>query len=377
MKKKNFFLAAMAVLTMATSCSQDEQQSVNKGHAISFNAALDVTRGNDMTTKKLDDFWVNAANEKDLTDVLFRNLQFTKISKDENRWVSTPPKYWPTNKVVKFYAYAPEAAKNGFSIDRDNMGKINDFTVKEKVDDQIDLIAGSTSGNETANATSGVTNLLLHHALSKITFKVKGKPNGYSCKIERIGLGNVQNSGAYKIDKKTWEIKQTDEVVNYFHKVNTLITKASDEAKELGPDGGLKLLPQTLTPWDKKKEAIHQKLKQAFIYMYVTATDSTDNNKVIFKGFAYLPIPNIAWEANKEYIYTIDLSKGVGYGGGIKPWDPKDPDPDPDKPVPVDPGTAKPDQPVLTTKHPIIFVDVSVSEWTDKKNQQSISVSQD
>ena len=368
MKKKSLFLAALAALTMATSCSQDEQQSVNKGHAISFNAALDVTRGLDVTTGTLDDFWVNAANEKDMDVVHFRNLQFTKLSKkDVNKWVSASPKYWPDYKV-KFHAYAPEATKNGFTVDK---GRINAFTVKEKVGDQVDLIAGFVSGSKQTCEKDGVTGLELSHALSKIVFKAKGKNDQYRCEIHGIGIGNVHNKGNYDIERNEWTISQNSNV-NYYHKLDKpIVIDEADGVAELTPDGGFKLIPQEITPW-KKKHGIHQKLKEAFLYMYVVLTKNEDKTTA-FRGFAYIPMPDTSWEVNKEYTYTIDLSKGWGFKGGIKQPDNPDatgPDaPNPDKPaVPDKEGGEKPDIPVVVTGKPIEFVNVSVKDW-EKTNK--------
>lgn len=368
MKKKSLFLAALAALTMATSCSQDEQQSVNKGHPISFNAALDVTRVDDVTTKTLENFWVNAINEKSPDTVLFRNLQFSKKS-EEDRWVSKDSKFWPEYKV-KFYAYAPEAAKNGFTVDK---GRIHDFTVNDSVGKQVDLITGSVSGSKQDNAKTGVAKLELSHALSKIVFKAKGKNDQYRCEIQGIGIGNVHDKGSYDIESKQWSITQNNH--NYFyHKFEKpIVIDKADSVANLTPRGGFKLIPQTITPWDKKTQKISKGLEATFICMFVVVKEG---DKTTFRGFAYIPMPKISWVANKEYVYTIDLSKGLGVRGGIKqpdnPDDTTGPDaPNPDKPVPDKPGPDRPDRPVVLISDPISFVSVTVSDWENTNEEVS------
>ncbi len=358
MKKKSLFVAALAALTMATSCSQDEQQSVNTGRAISFNAALDVTRGADMVTKNLEDngFWAVALGNKDGGDDIYFNEKFTK---EGTSWVSKDKHFWPEYDL-KFYAHAPEAATNGFTADKKN---ITGFTVNKDITKQIDLVAGYAVGNKTNNSTKGVE-LSLSHALSKISLKVKGTNTAYKCVIKSASIGNLSNTGEFNIETAEWTKQGGKDVYTQSWVGSPITIDGLQGTKDLTIDGGLKLMPQNITAWNFKKDKITSTMDGTYICMYIVLT--TKAGAAVFEGNTYVPVPALAWTANKHYIYTVDFTDGFGYRGGVdKPSEPTNPNP------PIDPGT-DPDKPVIDTKNPIKFINVQVKEWN---NQQQSDIS--
>ena len=377
MKKKSLFLAALAALTMATSCSQDEQQSVNKGHAIRFNAVLDVTRGADMTTGALEKFWVNAV-DAEAKEEIFSNLAFIKT---DRYWASEQKKCWPGKvEKINFYAYSPEVTA-GDKI-KVAGSKISNFTVKGAPADQIDLVTGYALGDRKAHEKTGIMSLPFTHALSKITFSVKGCHEVFKCKIYGIGIGNVKDQGDYDMaptDKDqnilTGKWERQDGNASYFYdfsKKEVIITDNNADPESISPVGGFKLLPQALTPWTKK-DGISKKLKETFIYMKIVITKSDEDNKVVFDGYAYIPIPNKAWEPNKEYAYTIDLSKGWGYRGGVESGGEEGDKEGGKGPIPDSPGTGDPNKPIIDLNdHLIKFAEVSISEWHSDENPQKV-----
>ena len=347
MKKKSLFLAALAALTMATSCSQDEQQSVNRGHAISFNAALDVTRVTDLTTEglKTSGFWATAVN--DTHGTLFENQQFKFV---DPVWVSDDKYFWQ-DYDLKFYAYAPEAKANGFSVDKANL---TGFTVKKAVADQIDLVSGHAIG-KAADAAKGVE-MKLTHALSKITLNVKGTNKAYKCVIKSVSIGNLKNMGNFNIENSSWSNQNGKDVYTYLLDQDVIVD-GTQNTVELTPTGGFKLLPQDITAWNFKTDKISADMNGTYICMYIVLTSQGGSEQ--FKGNTYLPVPNLTWAPNKNYIYTVDFTNGFGYKGGVTdPGDPSKPNPDPK------PGV-DPDDPVLDTKNPIKFIDVKVTDWED------------
>lgn len=325
MKKKGLFFVALAALTMATSCSHDEQQSVNNGRAISFNAALDVTRANDFDTDNLDAFWATAIGN---SGTYFAE----KFTKQGSSWESARKYFWPDYEL-KFYAYAPEAKSNGFTVA--NNTTIKDFTVKDKATNQVDLIVGYASGDKTTYPDGGVP-LTLTHALSKVKLQVKGTNTGYKCVIKNVFFGNLQNSGAFDIAKKEWS-NQTGKASYKQTLANTITVDGTQNTKVLTVDGSFKLLPQSLVEWDRNSEEI-AKTTSPYIGMLVKIT--TVAGASVHDGPIYVPVKAKTWEPNTEYTYTIDFSDGFGYSEKGKP--------------------------IIDSSKPIRFVNVEVSKWTEE-----------
>ena len=327
MKKKSLFLAALAVLAMATSCSKDEQQAVSENYAISFNPALDVTRGTDINLGNLREFFVTATRQTT------QNVEFSdvKFIKDGTSWVSTPKQKWTTDDEMDFYAYTPYL--NGITVDK---SIIKDFKVEQGVSSQIDLVTGHASGSKQKNGSSGIS-LPLTHALSKISIQVKGGNKDYTFVVGAAGISNLYNVGTYDIAKNEWSNYHSS-LKLYGAKItpSPITVNDKDDIQKITSPDGLKLIPQKMDAWDAKT-GINQTGKFAYVWISIRAIKNKDKS-VIHDGPAYLPIPAVDWKPNKEYVYTIDLSKGCGYT---------------DKPKPI----------IEDDDEYIKFVDVTVKDW--------------
>lgn len=328
MKKKSLFLAALAVLAMATSCSKDEQQAVNENYAISFNPALDVTRVADINSGNLKEFFVTAVHQA-TQDVYFPDVKFTK-DKDGASWMSNPKQKW-ANDELDFYAYTPYL--NGITVDK---SIIKDFKAEQRVSSQIDLVTGHASGSKQKNGSSGIS-LPLTHALSKISIQVKGGNKDYTFVVGAAGISNLYNVGTYDIAKNEWSNYHSS-LMLYGAKItpSPITVNDKDDIQKITPPDGLKLIPQKMDAWDAKT-GINQTGKFAYVWISIRAIKNKDKS-VIHDGAAYLPIPAVDWKPNKEYVYTIDLSKGCGY-------------------------TKKPEPIIKNDDEYIKFVDVTVKDW--------------
>lgn len=332
MRKNVFFLSALATLAMATSCSQDEQQSVNRGSAISFNAALNVTRALDYSSAP-DSFKVFGVRAGAAAgDYIIPGVTFQKASGSAT-WLSTGGNhFWPADstQMVTFSAYAPVNLTGAVSSDG-----VKGFTVDDAAAKQVDLVVGTKETNK-AGSKNGVS-LVFDHALTQVLIKATDTNPAYKCTIKSVGLCNIKKKGDYDFKNKTWT---ADEPANFIVKNDTVLDgkKATAVNNLMGATAkDFKLIPQQVVEWDKdKSKDVDQQTEQAYFIINLEVVSSGGDK--VHNGDVFVPVPGITWEAGKRYTYTLDFSNGFGYDKKGKP---------------------------IVDSEPIKFVNVTVSDWGD------------
>ena len=333
MRKNVFFLVALATLAMATSCSQDEQQSVNRGRAISFNAALNVTRAQDYPAAP-DEFKVYGTSTtvsagKDA--VLIPNALFKKDDATST-WLSQGGQYfWPSdeNEEVEFSAYAPTSLPTNTVVSHTGF---KDFTVDKDASNQVDLVVGTKTVAKKDCKDGGVP-LQFDHALTQVFIKAIDTNTAYVCNIKSVGFGNVKCKGDYDFKSKEWTAK--GDPIGFSVTNATLLDGKQGRVDLMGTAKDFKLIPQQIVHWDKNNNIGQEKVQSYFVFdMEVKSTGGL----VVHKGDAYVPVPDIMWEPGKKYTYTLDFSNGFGYNEKGKP---------------------------IVSDTPIKFVNVTISGWTD------------
>lgn len=336
--KKSFFLAAAAALAM-TSCSNDEMTDINNGNTIGFRAATQ-TRATETTTANLENFFVTAFKG---TATYFNAVEFTK---EGSAFTSDPAYYWPgDNSELSFFAYSPKAEDLGGTLNIASSGiTLSNFSPASEISDQVDFITATTTGKKSENE-AGVE-LAFAHQLSQIEIKAKNTNDAYVYKVVGVRIGQPISNGTFEVNE--WKYGTTKS--NY--KANCMeVTLGSDAVSLMGEGGNAMLIPQQLVKWDSENDKTNE-TKNAYLAVNVQIT--TKDGVRIYPAktdydWAAVGI-DTKWEAGKKYVYTLDFSKGAG-------------NVDPEKPTPTDPDdTFDPGDPILGS--PIIFVNVTVSEWT-------------
>ena len=340
--KKYLFLAAVA-LTMAA-CSNDETESVNTGHAISFRTPA-VTRATEMTTDKLTGIKVTALNESG--ESYFSGIEFTKVS-GGTTFNSVTPYYWPDG-TLNFYAWWPTDLTPNITGDTKSVT----FTPNTTIAEQQDFIVATATGNKSDNETNGVA-LTFKHALSQIAVKAKNTNDNYVFKARKVRIAKVAPSGTCtfpttaEVDA-TWS-GQTDTISYFFSDLQNAVQLSTD-AQSLTPenDGTAMLVPQQLAKYCKTT-----KTDGAYIavLMDIDTKDGANVYPTTDGKYDWVAVPiDTKWEAGKKYTYTLVF----GEGGGLK---------DPDDPTDGgDPIFGKP-----------IHFTVTVSDWDTTSDDQTVEV---
>lgn len=131
------------------------------------------------------------------------------VAKEGNTWAPETDYFWPKTGKLTFAAYSPADAAGTYTHTANGL-QIAGFTVPA-IGDQYDLMYSDRAYNRTSsdnNYSGSATNtydgvdIVFHHALSSIVFKVGTKEN-YSTgadidfKIKSITIKNVYNAGTF------------------------------------------------------------------------------------------------------------------------------------------------------------------------------------
>lgn len=204
MKKKVFWLAAMAVTVSMASCSLEEVVEQPAPQAIGFSsfvgkptkAATEIVGvgGSGLTT-----FYVYGAYGTDGTNYAIDVFDGNSVTVTGNT-PSTPTgetKYWVANKQYKFVAYSNgNSIHNNVSFNGDNKGHITITDYEAGTSDLI-LAEQSVTTTDISGTSPGAVELEFKHLLSQVAFEFKnGFTNGYQVKITGLKF-NVPNKATY------------------------------------------------------------------------------------------------------------------------------------------------------------------------------------
>ena len=252
-KKFVMGIAAMAALTLV-SCSSDDLDSFSgdssKNEAISFDGylgrsavAVNGTRGSVETKETLRTKGFGVFGKYDAGDSKTSDPKFfvnQKVTCSNSKWTYTPLKYWPTQGLINFYAYAPY--KDGQAL-KENTNTF-DFTVEPNAADQIDLLWANATGQIKTNfegTTKEKVKFLFKHALSRL---------GYTVKL----------SGNYSPDNATFTLRKItlagspdDETKGAFYKSGTIDLSKTNTKEELSKTNTTTGLWQALTSDENKQ----------------------------------------------------------------------------------------------------------------------------
>lgn len=357
---KMIYLCAAAALSLA-SCSNDETVEMAKGDGINFRTAVGLnTRGTVVdqngfeNTNQLYVTTFKADGTKEFNETLY-----TKVG---NEW--TGGQYWGTNAKLSFYLSYPALAslKTGFELTEANK-TITEFTVANKIDDQVDFVFGKALDTD---KTKDAVQVDLNHMLSQIEVQALSTSTTYKYKVRGVRFQNANNKGDIDLSTETWANQAGGQnfEVTYTNPIDLNGTVQSI----MGDAGNAMLVPQNVAKWNGTDKSADTTTPVIGSYISVLVSITTDAGAPVYPGntsvnnptYGWVSVPvDFAWEKGKKYIYKLDFSKGAGK------VDPVNPNPDgKDDVKPTNPDPDKAD-PVLGDQ---IKFTVDVIDWVDAAN---------
>ena len=319
---KKIFLFAMAAIAMA-SCSNDETLDINQGKGIGFRISADkATRGIETKTDNLKEIYVTAVDANDAN--LFKDLLFSEG--EGGIFSSNPLYYWPGDgSNLTFHAYAPAAEKIGATVTTGaTNNKVENFSPAEEINDQIDLVYVTATGNKT-NEAEGVT-LKFDHMLSQISIKAKNTNEGYIYKVAGVKIGQPVSKGSLDFTTKDWTWTQEKAIYAETYKESAKTLNANAQSLMKTEGNHAMLIPQQLTKWNIAEDPTNAK-KGAYLSVLVNITTKDGAQVYPSEGneedYAWAAVAiDTEWKPGSHYVYTLDFSEGAG---NVDP-DEKDPE---------------------------------------------------
>ena len=302
-------------ITMMGKDSVFLQAIEEKNHELPFDLRNRISRSASFIDENLKSFNLYAYLNDDAQFMNDTKVSLDEEKSDENNkvWSYSPIKYWPNNEgdYISFYGYALYNNNGDFTNFTINKLKqsasfsyelpaatSNDEEVKNDAEKQPDLIFSITP-EQKKKAINGKVNLVFHHALSAILFKMGNMPEGVV--ITDISLKSVSTSGdcTYSLVEEDGEMNMVfkwsgqNEDGNYTQTFNKTKTTESGEVLITGNEQLFMMIPQNLD------EAI---LEISFKVGEKTHVLQSPLNLEDFPQ---------SWNADTKYTYVISTSEMV------------------------------------------------------------------
>lgn len=324
MKKHLLGIAALLMLFVASSCTNETRESVTDGDgAVAFRAALGKqTKASEFTVAD----WstgdkLTVQSYVGSTTTLFNTFTLEYTEGTPGSWTYTPVKYQP-GYPLRYYSVDPTANVSNETVSTTSYSF--DYTILG-VATQEDLIGAYTAAIQDEEVI-----LNFNHLLSQVNFAVQGIP-GVKIEISNISVNDVLNSGTYTFGQSTpWALEATDADYVYdltaakaVASLETLAEGTSNEIQYLGNGGAdnyananaLMLMPQT---FDETTTG-----NFSFTFSLTVDTngdgdfdDETANpaNTNISKTVDLDIFETTAWAPGKRYAYVIDFTSYLAGG---------------------------------------------------------------
>ena len=360
---KKICLCAAAALALA-SCSNDEVVEMAKGDAISFRTVAGLnTRGAETTTASVQTSGVYVTTFKTDGSVMYPETKYT-----HNGGIWSGGQFWEQEIALNFFLTYPEVKSwnttNDFVLkaasSADN--KIAGFKVADKVAEQKDYVVAYKGNVQKTNDAIPAT---LNHILSQIEVKAKSTNTLYTYEITGVRIGKAKSTANYTFPTDdtdgqkfgSFEGQSTPNTYEYCKTgLNVSLNTNTGAVSDLlvAAEGNPMLIPQSLTAWKGAPDGTNTSNKQ-YLSIKVKVTKNGET-KPYYNGWAAVGI-NGTWAAGNKYIYTLDLTNGVGK------VDPDGPGPD---------QTEKPKEPGEDIMGGEIKFNVTVEPWV--ANDQNITM---
>lgn len=192
--KKIYILATAAIVALA-SCTKSEVVYNQGQQEIGFRQFTgSMTKATDLSAlvDGPETMGVFAHISGSSNQAYFLNAKFVKPGSG-NDWGGDPQRYWPLQDKLDFTVYAPHVGTT--SYDADNA--VLTVQVADNTDAQEDFLYGVKRYTDQEKNVAAVP-VVLKHALSKLTFKVKSNVSGLFT-ITKVELVDAVQDGSFKV----------------------------------------------------------------------------------------------------------------------------------------------------------------------------------
>lgn len=325
MKKKVFWLAAMAVTVSMASCSLEEVVEQPTPQAIGFSsfvgkptkAATEIVGvgGSGLTT-----FYVYGAYGTDGTSYGIDVFNGNAVSVTNVSTPSTPggeQKYWVANKKYRFVAYSNgNSTWADVSFNGDDNGHITITDYEAGTSDLI-LAEKDVTTTDISGTAPGAVQLEFKHLLSQVAFEFKnGFTNGYQVKITGLKF-NVPNKATYSYQGTdyAWGTPATPVDKSYTENIDDVFangTKLSEYNFVIPQDNSTITASFTVTVYESDGNTVvatkEYTADKAVSLATGTTTDPAESSNVWTPGYKYKYTATIDANILSDVLFPIQFT---------------------------------------------------------------------
>lgn len=272
---------------------------------------------------------------------------------DAGAWAPASPVYWPKFGTLTFDAYSPAELKDFATVTCDKTAGLRfaDYTVAEKLEDQIDVLWSKRVYNKVSNAGidphyDGV-DINFTHALSAIRFeaKVAGDYGSDKIIIKKIYIRRAFNKATFNqniIDAvsdvvPTWTdpafVPYSGTEVEYVIYENPAGLELNTSYQAIGDVPGKHnvaiLIPQVFADTQSDPADVNTGVLICVDYTHVTSGGVDNDDTAIYtlasnyNGYEDSVYREItAWKAGKRYTYQLQFGlEKIYFAPDVKDWD--------------------------------------------------------
>lgn len=208
-------LPAMAAISVSCSESEDFPQPVTEQtlNEIRFAAGTEYSRAGDITTNSLTSFNVYAYTDSSTSANPFMdNITVTKSG--TNVWTYSPVMYWPENKTVDFYAFAPATW-----VGPEGPLRPVAYDATSGKEDIVYAVSPDMKGSKVQPNAQVIFNF--RHALSKLTVKMSSSDTLIRVTVSNVAMSNIMTKGNFTFPKGSTSAAASPETVGSWSDQNT------------------------------------------------------------------------------------------------------------------------------------------------------------
>lgn len=317
MKLQNILPAVLFAAVLAPSCTNDDdvQRLTKTDIPVTFSAyapKAPLTSRAILTSSNLTDFITYGVVDKKLL------MNEVKVSKKNSKWTYSPLQYYPREKNVNFYSFAPAGITYDKATNASDASTVNNF----KNDGTVDLLYGV---NLDRNEGNSKVNVYFRHALSQIRFRfLRNAEQNVNATVYTVDLLGTNTTATFAAPQETttatnkaygvWSGHKDIKDVNIYHNAGFATT---DFARELNNTGILFGIPQDLAmvidenPAEGAIIRIRARITNKFNGKLLWPDESAPGyDKATGTAYIYYPLwsrDHTKWVSGCVYRYTFNV----------------------------------------------------------------------
>ena len=246
------------------------------------------------------------------------NAESNVVSFSLGTWAPRRRYYWPTESgaEVDFYAVYPK----DYAVSKSAGDVTIDLQIPAEVNRHKDIMTAVSPRVKLTDTANGAVSLTFRHLTAQVSFQARLAPafGGWQVEVRGLRLCNINSRGTYSFAAHAVTPASPAVMRDYdlpMDAAQVLVNSTADAVALTSTADVAMLMPQTLTPWDRRNETASSGAPSTTgSYLAIECTITDSDGQRAFLGTTYVPLAGMdQWLAANHYNYLLEF--GSGYQG--------------------------------------------------------------